>query len=352
MDNRRNFYRILRVQPDASQKVIQQSYRSLMQKLRMHPDLGGEQWDAGIVNQAYSTLRDPKKRAAYDVELLGRYNIKILSTGGAIGPGAKASERSSPVADDDNQRIYYRVLQVQPDAELEVIKASYCTLRACSRGRHLELLDDAYAIIRDSALRAEYDSLLRSHSHAASVEKLKQLQNKGGEPAGETVIAATTAESGGESGPVLKSVSSTHYQAAIIHYCKFCKTPYSGRGTMDPELYCRECASPLYSPADVFIDTPRRSLARMAQSKHASCYEFWPGKPIQVSLEDLSPTGLKFSTPQALDINQVIKLDASQFRAVAEVVHCKPSGVSNNIGAKFLAVEFDRDTGNFVSQSV
>lgn len=60
MDNRRNFYRILRVQPDASREVIQQSYRSLMQKLRMHPDLGGEHWDAGIINQAYTTLRDVK----------------------------------------------------------------------------------------------------------------------------------------------------------------------------------------------------------------------------------------------------------------------------------------------------
>jgi hypothetical protein len=38
--NRRNYYRILHVQPDAPMEVIRASYRTLMQKLRFHPDLG------------------------------------------------------------------------------------------------------------------------------------------------------------------------------------------------------------------------------------------------------------------------------------------------------------------------
>lgn len=66
MDNRRNFYRILHVQPDAPTEIIKSSYRTLMQKLRMHPDLGGDEWNATLINEAYQTLMDAARRAEYD----------------------------------------------------------------------------------------------------------------------------------------------------------------------------------------------------------------------------------------------------------------------------------------------
>ncbi|MEZ5563844.1 MAG: J domain-containing protein [Gammaproteobacteria bacterium] len=66
MENRRNYYRILHVQPDAPTEIIKSSYRTLMQKLRMHPDLGGDQWNATLINEAYETLTNPGKRAEYD----------------------------------------------------------------------------------------------------------------------------------------------------------------------------------------------------------------------------------------------------------------------------------------------
>ena len=63
MDNRRNYYRILHVQPDAPTEIIKSSYRTLMQKLRMHPDLGGDQWNATLINEAYQTLMDRGRSA-------------------------------------------------------------------------------------------------------------------------------------------------------------------------------------------------------------------------------------------------------------------------------------------------
>jgi curved DNA-binding protein CbpA len=66
--NRRNYYRILHVQPDAPAEVIKSSYRTLMQRLRMHPDLGGDHWNASLINEAYTVLMDPDQRAAYDRE--------------------------------------------------------------------------------------------------------------------------------------------------------------------------------------------------------------------------------------------------------------------------------------------
>jgi curved DNA-binding protein CbpA len=70
MNNRRNFYRILHVQPEAPLEVIKASYRSLMTKLKMHPDLGGNHESAVLVNKAYAILSDPQRRRQYDEMLL------------------------------------------------------------------------------------------------------------------------------------------------------------------------------------------------------------------------------------------------------------------------------------------
>lgn len=66
MNDRPNLYRILHVQPDAPAEIIRSSYRTLMTKLRRHPDLGGDHLTATLINEAYAVLSDPAKRAAYD----------------------------------------------------------------------------------------------------------------------------------------------------------------------------------------------------------------------------------------------------------------------------------------------
>jgi curved DNA-binding protein CbpA len=74
MENRRNYYRVLHVQPDAPTAVIKATYRTLMQNLKMHPDLGGDTWNAALVNEAYAVLHDPWKRDQYDRQVLRRLN--------------------------------------------------------------------------------------------------------------------------------------------------------------------------------------------------------------------------------------------------------------------------------------
>jgi hypothetical protein len=72
MENRRNYYRVLHVQPDAPAAVIKATYRTLMQKLKMHPDLGGNTWNAALINEAFAVLHDPLKREQYDRQILKR----------------------------------------------------------------------------------------------------------------------------------------------------------------------------------------------------------------------------------------------------------------------------------------
>jgi curved DNA-binding protein CbpA len=78
MKNRRNYYRLLQVQPDAPFEVIRASYRTLMRELNLHPDRGGDHWNAVLLNEAYDTLSDSFKRAEYDRKLFEKYTMQPL----------------------------------------------------------------------------------------------------------------------------------------------------------------------------------------------------------------------------------------------------------------------------------
>jgi len=80
MKNRRNYYRILHVQPDAPVEIIKSSYRTLMQKLAQHPDLGGDHWNSSLINEAKAVLTDPVLRAEYDRQLLEFHTLKELTS--------------------------------------------------------------------------------------------------------------------------------------------------------------------------------------------------------------------------------------------------------------------------------
>ena len=72
MRNHNRLYTLLNVLPDADPVVIEAAYKALMK--RHHPDIrsgGGAavgERIAAELNQAYQTLRDPDRRAAYDAE--------------------------------------------------------------------------------------------------------------------------------------------------------------------------------------------------------------------------------------------------------------------------------------------
>ncbi|MEM7292686.1 MAG: DnaJ domain-containing protein [Pseudomonadota bacterium] len=332
MENRRNFYRILRVQPDATADVIRHSYRSLMQKLKLHPDLGGENRDAGLVNQAYNTLRDRKRRAAYDAELLSLYNIKTLA-----GADRFFSDRNPKTTDAGNQRNYYRLLHVQPDAEVEVIRASYKALVKLAGSAMQALLDEAMAVLTDPNQRSRYDKLIREYSHAESVQRLRTEERL--RRSSKTVVAKEP------------ELDSERYDAPISYYCLFCKTPCAAGDRTDPHSVCIECQSPLALPAEGFADSPRRSVARMAQDEGAHFYVDWPGAAHPIALTDLSPVGVSFSTGSNLEVDQIIKLDARHFKAVAQVAHTRPQGPESNVGARFAAISFARESGTFLSVS-
>ena len=105
MKNRRNYYRILHVQPDAPVEIIKASYRTMMQKLAQHPDLGGDHWNSTLINEAKAVLTDPAKRVEYDQELMEFHTLSELS-------GRQQSDKTSG--------------QVSPSKQYTPIIKSYC----------------------------------------------------------------------------------------------------------------------------------------------------------------------------------------------------------------------------------
>lgn len=77
MPQARNFYDVLGVKRDASQKEIKSAFRKLAQKY--HPDAGGDEEKFKEISEAYDTLSDEKKRKEYD---------QLLMFGGMPGGGA------------------------------------------------------------------------------------------------------------------------------------------------------------------------------------------------------------------------------------------------------------------------
>src|SRR5689334_12575167 len=114
MKNRRNYYRLLQVQPDASVEVIRSSFRAIMRGLKQHPDLGGSHWHAALLNEAYETLIDPNRRADYDQTLytqsvktrpsISKQNSSLIGTGHTVCQSlvGSPSDSSSESMFDEN----------------------------------------------------------------------------------------------------------------------------------------------------------------------------------------------------------------------------------------------------------
>jgi len=336
MIERRNFYRILYIQPDAPMEVIKESYWALMQKLVMHPELASPDWNVSLLNLAYSTLRDPLKRDVYDQELLDRYHIKILGQG-ALGSNDRlgAERKSSEHADNLNQRNYYRILQVQSDAPISTIKASYRVLKESSLQDNV-LLEEAYQILSDPAARTRYDAFLASKLLHATQETANKKINL------PSLVSA----------PGASERSVKPYRGLITHYCFFCKTPYVPQTGLYQSENCLECASPLFVLHHENPESTQRTIMRIPVKGELVFYLFWPGRPVQGVFQDLSPAGIRFLTEVMLDFKDIIKIDAPNFQAVAEVTNKYHENHAISVGARFIAVKFAQQQGNFITMQV
>lgn len=292
MTERRNHYRILGVQPDAGPAVIRMAWRTAMQKLGIHPDLGGDPVLATAINVAYQVLSDPQQRAQYDRELLRHWDMAEL-----------AGHRCIPAAGDKpagsgNRRNYYRVLGIQPDAPPAVIRAAY-RVRLADEGVDSGLVEEAYAVLGDETERRRYDDWLN-----------------------DTAPEPVPTETG----------------LRIESYCHFCRAPHLEYPHV-PTGRCHACGSPLSSDRE-YDPEAARQFARQACRAPLELWRNWPTRIVNASVQDLTPAGLAASVAEPLPPDEVVRLRGEGIDAVARVVRCAPAGPGYRCGLQFLAVRF------------
>lgn len=61
-----NYYKILQVDPGANPLVIKSSYYTILNQLKCHPDKGGDEENAKLINEAYRILSSERLREEYD----------------------------------------------------------------------------------------------------------------------------------------------------------------------------------------------------------------------------------------------------------------------------------------------
>ena len=224
----KDYYAVLHVQPGAPVEIIRASYRTLMQRLKAHPDLGGETGSAAEINEAYAVLKDPAKRAAYDSTLPGR-----------TVPAERAASETQP------NRTWVSGL-----------------------------------------------------------------------------------------GP---------------RTCAFCGEPQVVRGPAAER--CERCGSTLAAVAALEHDErTRRTLHRVAKDEPIEFFTSWRETTGRTGvLVDLSLSGMRFVARDALEREQVIRVECAVFSSVAQIAHCYRRQMLFHIGAQFVTVSFHRQKGSLVS---
>ncbi|NOX90174.1 MAG: J domain-containing protein [Calditrichaeota bacterium] len=102
----KDYYKILGIKRDASQKEIKAAYRNLAK--RHHPDMTGRNSDEQFkdIQEAYSTLSDPEKRSHYDTNLGTTVRIRLKNSSTKNRPKRNYSGSPEPLIPTNPFRKY------------------------------------------------------------------------------------------------------------------------------------------------------------------------------------------------------------------------------------------------------
>lgn len=164
----RDLYQVLQVDPLASRDIIAEAYWALVRKARTlrSQDQTGDQ-TLNQLNVAYATLVDSDLRDSYNRTLPPHRLDGGRSIGGGQRPRRHRLLGSRHRPSRPSKRNLYQILQVDPNAEHELIVASFACLRQqggegiWSGGPSLEALDElteAFSVLSDPEQRASYDA--------------------------------------------------------------------------------------------------------------------------------------------------------------------------------------------------
>jgi hypothetical protein len=117
---------------------------------------------------------------------------------------------------------------------------------------------------------------------------------------------------------------------------------------------CGHCASPLYAAErHRFEFSGQRMLRRIPKRHTIAVWVTWPqALPYEAELRDLSLNGMSFASSVLLQLNQVVRIDCSELRALGRVAHTQKDAENRHaftVGIEFLTLRFRQIRGSFVS---
>ena len=303
-----DYYALLHVDPGAPEAVIRASYRTLMQRLGAHPDLGGDHERAAALNAAWATLRDPARRAIYDAR---------RSAGTIDGSPSRGRENARSRAQGHGQARGDSDARSDSDARGDPEARSY--------GRD----DSACAQPRAPADRSESRTL--------------------------SVRAGTGApRNAAASGHYGSTADAAKPRVVIAERCPFCldfvrDMAYRARAAES----CGRCGAPLVLVQAVSAASTQsqRAVYRISRAQPLRVYRDADDKVgVSAQVHDISVTGMRFSCQQALSVGTVIRSECEICASVARIAHVgEESAGMWQFGAKFLTVKFNRQRGSFLS---
>jgi hypothetical protein len=237
----------------------------------------------------------------------------------------------------EDRRNLYRILHVQPEAPLEVIRASYRTLMSTLRA-HPDLGGDPAAAARINAAYAVLTDPDRRQAYDRSLSALPER----GTPAKAGPAARAPAS------PV-PAVASDPAAWLADRACPMCRHPLPAALHLDTR--CAGCDSPLFRrPA---VDRGelfgRRSNPRNARAMPATLR--LAGRPGDhaARLRDLSLSGLCLQSPMPVAERSALRVMTATFDAVAVVVGCRRQREGWLLHGELLTLQLLRTQGVFVS---
>jgi|SRR5579871_4614954 len=237
-----------------------------------------------------------------------------------------------------NARDYYRILHVQPDAPVEIIRTSYRTLMRGLR-MHPDVggdtaaaaeINEAFAVLSDAGRRAIYDAERGTPSVAAAQPQSLVLARVG---------------------------SDIPLTIAIRLTCSFCDASCAVARIVDPSARCDRCGSPLVPIArDGRTGTGRRAFHRVDRSFDVTCWTMCQREGASGPTKDLSVGGLSFLSPIRFDLERTVRIDSEVLEAVGIVRHVSETPaiwrVRWMIGVEFVTVLVKQTRGSLVSTRI
>jgi hypothetical protein len=222
-----------------------------------------------------------------------------------------------------NRRNHYRLLHVQPDAPIEVIRAAYRALMAVHHpdaggdAYQAMLLNDAYAVLSDPAKRAAFDA----HRALRATARQRPL-----------------------------SVAPAELVAPPARACPMCHLGLPVRIGRDTRCTrCRAPLAPALAPDARVMPLDRRSVPRVSKADWAIMHGDWQAEGVDVRLRDLSLDGISLYSGVELPRQRVVRVISASFDVVAIVVACRRVDRVFTVHAQLLTALFAKSTGGVVS---